>query len=489
MDLFRKSQTFLLVTLLVAKGVCQSPNGLNAIGAALNDREFARALELLQPAIAASPTNAQLWAMQGTAYAGLGDNKEALASFQRALKIAPEYLPALKGAAQIEYDAGNTAGIPLLERLLHQQPEDVTGHAMLAVLEVQRGNCAAASSHFERAARLFRSQPVALRAYAACLVKLGNFQKAAEIFGQSLAISPGGQRERRVLASIQLMAQEPKDALATLQPLLAENANAPALELASEAYEQSHDTEQAVNMLRRAILLDPGDVNLYVDFAALSAKHQSFQVGINVVDDGINQQPKAAPLYFARGMLYVLLSEYAKAQDDFETAYRLDPMQSLTAAAQGLTAVQQNDPVRALAGVREKLAQRPNDPILLYLQADVLAQQDPKPGTTEYQTALRSAQRAVALNPGLGPAHSILAELYLDAGKYADAERACRKALEIDPKDKTALYRLIQAVKKADQKGELPSLLKRFAQLRQQATNEERQQSRYRLVDAESQVR
>ena len=149
---------------------------------------------------------------------------------------------------------------------------------------------------------------------------------------------------------------------------------------------------KAVDTLRQAILLDPQNVNLYLDFAAISSTHQSFQVGINVVNEGINLQPKAASLYFARGVLYVQLAEYDKAQADFETAYDLDPSQSLSAAAQGLAAVQQNDLDHALASVQEKLASKPNDPILLYLQADVLTQRGAEPGTPEFQTAMRSAE-------------------------------------------------------------------------------------------------
>src|ERR1700726_3710830 len=159
------------------------------------------------------------------------------------------------------------------------------------------------------------------------------------------------------------MAHRPEPAMATLEPLLATKQDALSLELASAAYEDLHDTEKAVETLRQAILLVPGNVNLYVDFASLSAAHQSFQVGIDVVNDGINLQPKAAPLYFARGVLYVQLADYEKAQADFEKAYELDPSQSLSAAAQGLAAAQESDLTGALAGGRQKLIHRPDDPI------------------------------------------------------------------------------------------------------------------------------
>src|SRR5207248_1932435 len=143
-------------------------------------------------------------------------------------------------------------------------------------------------------------------AYATCLVRLKQFDKAAAVFQRALALDPEDRRERQVLASLQLMAHKPQNAITTLDPLLSANtADAGALELASAAYEDLHDTEKAVDTLRQAILLDPRNVNLYLDFAAISSAHQSFQVGINVVNDGIALQPKSAPLYFARGVLYV----------------------------------------------------------------------------------------------------------------------------------------------------------------------------------------
>jgi tetratricopeptide (TPR) repeat protein len=460
---------------------------IQEIASALRDEQFDRALDLLRAELQASPGNAQLWTMQGVAYSGRGQKKEALSSFRRALKISPDSVPALQGAAQIEYDAASAGGIPVLEHLLQLRPNDLTSHGMLAVLEYQQGNCVPASVHFEKAASLFESRPPALHAYATCLVKLKHFDKAAAVFQKSLALSPDDRRERQVLASVQLMAHRPQESLATLEPLLVANPDAQTLELASAAYEDAHDTERAVDALRQAILLNPRNVLLYVDFAAISATHQSFQVGINAVNDGIHLQPEAAPLYFARGVLYVQLAEYDKAQADFEEAYDLDPTQSLSAAAQGLAAVQQNDLDRALAGVQEKLARKPVDPILLYLQADILTQRGAEPGSADFQTAMHSAKKAVALRPTLGPPRSVLAKLYLQSGQYPEAAAQCRKALEIDPNDQSALYHLIQALRKTEKKDQIPELLKRLALLRQQATKEEREQYRYKLVGGDTQ--
>jgi tetratricopeptide (TPR) repeat protein len=459
-------------------------NPAQPVSAALRARDFDKAVELSRTALQKTPNNPQLWTLQGIAFASKGDNKQALAAFQQALKIAPNNIAALAGAAQIQYQAGNQSAVPLLNRLLQLRPEDPTAHAMLAVLEYRKGDCAVAAQNFEQAAQLVDSQLDALHAYATCLVRLKRLDDAVTALEKAVVLSPGDAREIRVLASVQLMAHKPQDALGTLQPLLeAKDVGADTLQLASRAYEDAGDTPQAVSTLRQAILLDPRNTSLYLDFANICFAHESFQVGIDVITEGISLQPNADELYVARGVLYVQLAQYENAEADFEKAYKLNPNQSLSTAAQGLAAVQANDLDHALASIQSKLSRKPNDPMLLYLQADVLSQKGADVGTQEFQLAMSSAKKAVTLQPNLAAANAVLAKLYMQNGQYKEAIEQCRKALVSDPKDQTAVYRLIQALRKTGQNAEIPELLKRLAQLREQATNEERERYRYKLLE------
>ena len=442
---------------------------VESIRSALRTNDFDKAIELSRAALRQSPNNPQLWTFEGIALASKGDSKQALTAFAQALKLSPDNMPALEGAAQIEYQAGDRAAVPHLDRLLRLDPENQVAHAMLAVLEYREGNCASAALHFEKAGELISSQRDALHAYATCLVKDKKLDQAEKVFERTVALHPDDPQERRVLASLQLLLHRPKDAVETLRPVIeARDPNAETLSLASSAYEDSGDTPNAVNTLRQAILLDPRNVSLYLDFANIAFAHESFQVGIDVINEGLTLQPQAAQLYLARGVLYVQLAQYDKAQEDFEKAQQLDPNESLSTAAQGLAAVQANDLM------------------LLYLQADVLTQKGAEPGSAQFQLAMRSAKKAVLLQPSLAAARGVLAKLYMDAGQYEQAAEQCRKGLEIDPKDQSALYRLIQALRKTGNKAEIPDLLKRLAALREQQTKEERERYRYKLVEEDS---
>src|SRR5262249_29866844 len=147
----------------------------------------------------------------------------------------------------------------------------------------RKGDCPAAVPHFEQAGRLLDSQLDALHAYATCLAKLKRLDEAAAALQRALAPPPNDPQERRPLASMQIMGKKPKDRRAPLEPLLdAGNPTADTLQLVSSAAEDAGDTPQAVSTLRQAILLEPRNVSLYLDFANLAFAHESFQVGIDV---------------------------------------------------------------------------------------------------------------------------------------------------------------------------------------------------------------
>ena len=450
----------------------------------MRDGEFSKALQLLQPALAAHPDSAQLWMLQGLAYARTDDRKSALASYQKALKIAPDYLAALEGAAQLEYEDGDSNAISLLEHVLRLQPHDATAHAMLASLAAKNGDCATAVPHFAESGPALPQQPEALHAYGVCLLKLKQNDAAVRVFQELLAASPDDVRARRDLAAVQLDAGDTKDALAALQPLLVPDADVTTLQLAATIYEANGDTPNAVKTLRGAIVRDPTRVPLYVDFAGIAMDHQSFQAGIEMMNAGLKAVPNAPELYLARGVLYVQIADYERAERDFEMAEQLDPRRGLSAAAQGMLAEERNqsDPDRALSTIKVKLAKNPSDAFLWYLQAAILSQKSPEPGSTDFVQGMASAKKAVTLRPSLTAAHNVLAKFYIESEQYSLAAKECRIALQQSPEDQTALYHLVLALRKSNDTAEIPELLKRLAKARQNAAKEEAERNRYKLI-------
>ncbi len=461
-----------------------NPGGsaVDEITQSLRNQNIDGALRECDVALKKTPKDKRIWALRGIAYAGRGEPSAALDSYRRALGLDPAYLPALEGAAQIEYQQRSARAKPLILRVLAQLPNDPTSHTMLAFLEYAGKDCAGAVPHFEKGGEVLANQPIALAAYGACLAQAGQYNQAIPLFQRALSAEPSVDSIRFNLALALWKANHPQDALSTLQPAIeVGTGQGDALLLAADIYESMNDTQHAIELLRKAILSDPKNVDAYLDFANLSYDHASMQVGIDILNAGIGQLPNEARLYLVRGILYTQLGKFDESADDFETANRLDPRLSVLGAVQGLAASQQHKSIEALAAFRAAAKAQPKDALTQYLLAEALSQESPHEGSFDYAEEVAAARRASELDPSMVAAHDLLATIYLRDGHTSLAIEQSNAALAVDPKDQQAIFHLVLGLRKTGQKDRISSLLKQLAALRNPTQSEAAQNKRYQL--------
>ncbi|MFZ1016148.1 MAG: tetratricopeptide repeat protein, partial [Terracidiphilus sp.] len=331
--------TFALFTLCVlhlpimglppgGNAISDDPTSTASVVEALQNGKSDDALRMCNELLRESPKSPKIWTLRAVALDRSGRTQDALDSYQQALRIAPGYLAALEGAAQLEYKAKSKDAIPLLQRIVVAQPANQTAHAMLGALEYRQKDYAKAAADFDAAGDLVRSHPAALMDDSLCLIHLDRQAEAIQNLKELVQLAPENYDARYDLALVQSRASSAAaEALATLQPALdAHPPNARAMRLAAAIHESNNETPQAVELLRSAILANPDDIANYLDFATLAFTHGSFSVGVDIVSAGIARLPNAAPLYMARGVLYGQDGDLNKAIDDFEHAHRLDPV-------------------------------------------------------------------------------------------------------------------------------------------------------------------
>ncbi len=233
---------------------------------------------------------------------------------------------------------------------------------------------------------------------------------------------------------------------------------------------------------RQAIVLSPATQDYYIAFAALCIDHESFQVGIDMINAGLSRIPNAARLYLSRGLLYAEEAEYDKAEADFARAEQLDANQSMSSYTADLAQVQKNNPDEALRRVRLQLKAHPDSPLLHYLLAQLLMK-NPATDSDAYKEAMKEDLRALELKPDLVSARDLMATIDMQAGQYEKAIEQCRAALQYAPDDEAATYHFIISLRHAGKKDELQPLVKRLAELHQQSLQNETDRKRYTLVE------
>ncbi len=452
----------------------------NAILQALRQGQNDQALSLSRAALAQHPADCKLLSLQAMAHTGLGHRNEALHSFLQALTHCPTYLPALEGAAEIEYARKDAAAVPLLTRIVSAQPGNETAQAMLATL-LRNQNCTQALPHFKASQSLLASRPEFQQEYAFCLAETGDLAGAREQYQQLAAAHPSDAVIYDA-ALLQWKAKAPAEALATLEPLLKAGRFEPAFSLASSLCEESGDTPRAVSLLRTAIALNPEDQENYLAFSRLAFDHNSFPVGVEMLNAGLKHLPEAASLYLARGVLEVQMDQVGPALADFETAHRLDDKLSFAIDAMGLVLTQEHKNAASLTRFQTEAKQHPQDAFLQYLLAEQLSEIPDEPNGATLTEAIAAAKASTTLEPGYQPAQDLLIVLYMRAKQPDLALKEAEAALARNPADESALYQELLARRRLGQTQELQGLMARLMAARRENAAKQEKVNRYRLL-------
>jgi tetratricopeptide (TPR) repeat protein len=453
--------------------------------AALSSKHYAEAYELLEPLSRGTPTNPQIWTAQGMALAGLGRLKESLACYERALALQRDFLPALEGAAEVEYRTGQPHARASLERILVLKPNDPTAHAMLGVLAYERKDCGTAIAHFKQSQGIIGGNGLGLAQYGQCLVSLGQAEKAIEVFQRLVALEPENSTARYNLGLCQIISHDNRAAIATLHRAAKNPTPDPdELNLLAAAYEADHQTDAAILALQKATEIAPNAVKNYLDLATLCMEHDAYALGIEVASAGIRNIPDSAALYTMRGILHAQFMQLAEAEKDFNRANQLDPDQVLGTLGLGITYLQRGSPEKTAQVLRNQLARAPDDPALNYHLAEALLQNGIEPSQSEFTEARQALLRSIAAKPDFAKAHAQLGKIYLLSGDNKRALEECRLAAKLAPNDRMAIYGLVRALRQLGMTEEASPLLVKLRDIDAQELKAEAEKGRVRLIKA-----
>ena len=198
----------------------------------------------------------------------------------------------------------------------------------------------------------------------------------------------------------------------TLDPLLRPAALTPRPSNLPRRPTKNWDTPNAVATLRQ-VIRELRDVNLYLDFAHISYLHQSFQVGIDVVSEGIAQ---VRPCRWRRCISRAECCTFSSATT---TGLRLTLKRPTKSIRTSRSAWRPREwpRYRQVTWIVPWRRSKPSSlasqmmRICSYLQADILSQKGAAPGTPEFQNGHAFRQRSRGPPQlSLGEARSVLAK-------------------------------------------------------------------------------
>lgn len=454
----------------------------------LQRRRFAEAQEEAQALAAKSPQDASVANLEGVTFLLGGNPAKAEVFFHQSLRLNPRFLLAYRNLGITFWHEHRVADAQqAFTEALRLDPKDPIANLYEGQIAFARHNCAAAAQSFNRSGKALFSMPVAAFMDAVCHFQLGQSQAAATLLGKMgknpaiphaavfrFALEAGKQRSFPVaLAALKLLPDDYPDpythgydealtayesgddtaSVALIRGMLSRGlGNAElydllgnALEDQGIAHKQPDAIRQAYEAYRKGIYADPHNLANFIDIGRLALKLGNYDLGEELLSQGLAQNPQAYQLMLERGIAYAFSSHTREAAVDFENARRLAPDDPMPYMAAGILAIQEGHNTQAAAALQQGIdCAHPANAWLYYLLARALYKQGHQ--TPEMETRIRAAlQEAIQLNPDFAEAYGLAGHVWLKSGKPKQAVGFLEAARRLDPENSHYVYELAVA--------------------------------------------
>jgi tetratricopeptide (TPR) repeat protein len=384
---------------------------------------------------------AQLEQAQAAGPAAEDALRRAAAHYEEVVRLRPAdggsllYLAGIYGQLRQHEDAARVWGM-----YVALDPGNFEAHVQRGTQFLLAGRSEEATAALKAALEL---QPDSARAYQ----MLGDIYARAEQseqaivhYRKALELDPENVRVRLGLGELLQGESRSEEALAEAEAVLSSDpANRFALDLKARSLRDLRRFDEAEAAADALVAADPKDLKaayLKVTIAEALLEELLSRPPVEGDDDG----PSDRRVFLVHlGFAYQQLGRHAEAAKAFARAKdEGGPPDAnlLSFHAEALYLAKQKD--EALAAVRAARERFPDDPDLCGLEATLLREK----GDETAATALIEALRAKAPEDEKAKVLGRVADFYRRAGRFGEAEKALREALDADPKNLASLFQL-----------------------------------------------
>ncbi len=285
------------------------------------------AIEDSTNALRSGPNDASCCKQAGILFAALDAPELAAQAFNQCLAITPRDSDALKERAFVLTKLGRVDdAIADLTKAIQLHPQ--------ADLYLSRGKLWLKKEEYKKAvadltAYLDQNPNAinALRDRALCYFIVGKTQQAFSDLDKVIFLAPvAGDYYNRAMFFMEK--KQYASAIADLdEAIRLEHTDlADTIALRAYAHHLLGHTLAAVADLTEALQIDPRCINALMTNGTVQYEIGNHEIAIDYFSKAMKRMPNNADIYFARGSSYLKNKQYSKAQEDFDTALRLDPL-------------------------------------------------------------------------------------------------------------------------------------------------------------------
>lgn len=440
-----------------------------------NLQRYKEAKQVLDRAIELNP-GFYSYLLRGVASTYLDDNKSALADFNKAIELQPDYADTYKMRGSTRFLFADYQGaISDFTKAIELQPKIAENYAQRGrfyaisgdyptgikdftkAIELQsdngdyyagRGDFYNAIGDYQKAlqdynqAIKFSPTPLFYSTRAGIYSNLSDYQAAIKDYTQAITLQPKFGSAYMSLANTRAMLQDYQGALADYNKAIElqsdKDVNTVWFGRNSTDYVIPSDIANQVNSAY-GISVQYFFASAYTGRASIYIHLQDYQKALDDYNQAIKIDPNTGSHYESRGNFYMLIKEEQKAKTDYQKAIEIYSAEiknhpdALTYNSRGSLRANLQDYQGAMQDFSKAIELQPNIGFFFYSRADVRVKQQ------DYQGAIADFSKAIELQPSNSFYYTSRANAYIQAKNYQAAIRDYSKAIELQPNN-VAIY-------------------------------------------------
>jgi protein O-GlcNAc transferase len=301
------------------------------------------------------------------------------------------------------------------------------------------------------------------------LTRSGKFQEAIPHL-----LAAQGQVNNELAASFNLAlcyvaTGQNKPAIDVLSELRAHGrANADVENLYAQALLGNRQPAEALAAAERAAKITPKNEKLYVLIVEACMDNGYNDVGLKVVEMGLEHLPRSARLAFEHAMLLVELDQLDEAKQELQKVTGLAPGSDVAYIALAQKGLFDGNAAEAKRAAREGIDKGIHHSTLLALYGEAVIQAGIEPADPEFADARAALEQAVTVRPTYAGAQISLGKLYLMEGRVDDAIVHLNAGRQLDPRNPAAYSNLATAFRRKGNTQQAEEMLAILAKLNQE---------------------
>jgi putative PEP-CTERM system TPR-repeat lipoprotein len=342
------------------------------------------------------PSNPLVYNLKGLVYVVKRDLVNARASFEHALQVQSDYLPAVASLAQIDrMEQKPDVARKRFQAILDKEPKNEQALLGYAELVASLGGDPAEIESLIKRAVTASPQSFAPRlALINFYLRKGDAKQAQLAAQEANAAQPNDARTLEMLGQIQLASGETTLAIGTFNKLVAARPGSPdALMRLGRALAVAKDYDRAIERMREALKINPDLFEASREIAAIYVMSGHPDQAAQEVKTLQRLRPDDPRVYVLEGDLLAAQKKLAESEIAYKAAQKRTPDDGAVAAKLHAVVAANGKAAQADAAADKWLREHPKDLVLRnYLAERATRSQD-------YKTAARYYQAMVAQQP------------------------------------------------------------------------------------------